>query len=239
MNQDVIAGLLGPWSAELGLGAILLRAALSVLFSAVIGCERSSKRHSAGLRTFILVSITGTAAMLTDRLLMELAGVPVPVLSAAAVIGMATISGNSILFSSKNQIKGLTTSAGLWCCGLIGMALGAGLYTLSLVLFLVLLCSMSGLPVLEKHLKDRSNHFEVHLELKNKGDLAEFVATIRALGIRIDDIESNPAYVGSGLSVFSVSFTVTSAELKQYKKHEEIIEALRTLEYVYSIEEMN
>lgn len=170
---------------------------------------------------------------------MELAGVPVPVLSAAAVIGMATISGNSILFSSKNQIKGLTTSAGLWCCGLIGMALGAGLYTLSLVLFLVLLCSMSGLPVLEKHLKDRSNHFEVHLELKNKGDLAEFVATIRALGIRIDDIESNPAYVGSGLSVFSVSFTVTSAELKQYKKHEEIIEALRSLEYVYYIEEMN
>ena len=239
MNQDVIAGLLGPWSAELGLGAILLRAALSVLFSAVIGCERSSKRHSAGLRTFILVSITGTAAMLTDRLLMELAGVAVPVLSAAAVIGMATISGNSILFSSKNQIKGLTTSAGLWCCGLIGMALGAGLYTLSLVLFLVLLCSMSGLPVLEKHLKDRSNHFEVHLELKNKGDLAEFVATIRALGIRIDDIESNPAYVGSGLSVFSVSFTVTSAELKQYKKHEEIIEALRSLEYVYYIEEMN
>ena len=239
MNQDVIAGLLGPWSAELGLGAILLRAALSVLFSAVIGCERSSKRHSAGLRTFILVSITGTAAMLTDRLLMELAGVPVPALSAAAVIGMATISGNSILFSSKNQIKGLTTSAGLWCCGLIGMALGAGLYTLSLVLFLVLLCSMSGLPVPEKHLKDRSNHFEVHLELKNKGDLAEFVATIRALGIRIDDIESNPAYVGSGLSVFSVSFTVTSAELKQYKKHEEIIEALRSLEYVYYIEEMN
>ena len=239
MQYDLIAGWLGPWSEALSLGSILLRAALSVLFSAVIGCERSSKRHSAGLRTFILVSITGTAAMLTDRLLMELAGVPVPVLSAAAVIGMATISGNSILFSSKNQIKGLTTSAGLWCCGLIGMALGAGLYTLSLVLFLVLLCSMSGLPVLEKHLKDRSNHFEVHLELKNKGDLAEFVATIRALGIRIDDIESNPAYVGSGLSVFSVSFTVTSAELKQYKKHEEIIEALRSLEYVYYIEEMN
>ena len=239
MKTDWIAGFLGTWSTELTLGAILLRLALSMALAAIIGCERSSKRHSAGLRTFILVSITGTAAMLTDRLLMELAGVPVPVLSAAAVIGMATISGNSILFSSKNQIKGLTTSAGLWCCGLIGMALGAGLYTLSLVLFLVLLCSMSGLPVLEKHLKDRSNHFEVHLELKNKGDLAEFVATIRALGIRIDDIESNPAYVGSGLSVFSVSFTVTSAELKQYKKHEEIIEALRSLEYVYYIEEMN
>ena len=238
MGHDLLANLLGAWSEELSLGAILLRVALSALFAAVIGCERSSKRHSAGLRTFILVSIAGVSAMLIDQWLMAFSGVKLPVLSAAAVVGMATISGNSILFSSRNQIKGLTTSVGLWCCGLLGLALGAGLYTPALVLFLVLLCSMSGLPVLEKHLKDRSNHFEVHLELKNKGDLADFVATIRALGIRIDDIESNPAYIGSGLSVFSVSFTVTSPELKQYKKHEEIIQALRSLEYVYHIEEM-
>ena len=235
MGHDLLANLLGAWSEELELGSILLRVALSVLFAAVIGCERSSKRHSAGLRTFILVSIAGVSAMLIDQWLMAFSGVKLPVLSAAAVVGMATISGNSILFSSRNQIKGLTTSAGLWCCGLLGLALGAGLYTPALVLFLVLLCSMSGLPVLEKHLKDRSNHFEVHLELKNKGDLADFVATIRALGIRIDDIESNPAYIGSGLSVFSVSFTVTSPELKQYKKHEEIIQALRSLDYVYYI----
>ena len=80
---------------------------------------------------------------------------------------------------------------------------------------------------------------EAVMELKNKGDLADFVATIRALGIRIDDIESNPAYLNSGLSVFTVSFTVSSAELKQYKKHGEIIEALRSLDYVYYIEEMN
>ncbi len=239
MGHDLLANLLGAWSEELGLGSILLRVALSALFAAVIGCERSSKRHSAGLRTFILVSIAGDSAMLIDQWLKAFSGVKLPVLSAAAVVGMATISGNSILFSSRNQIKGLTTSAGLWCCGLLGLALGAGLYTPALVLFLVLLCSMSGLPVLEKHLKDRSNHFEVHLELKNKGDLADFVATIRALGIRIDDIESNPAYLNSGLSVFSVSFTVDSPELKQYKKHTEIIEALRSLDYVYYFEEMN
>lgn len=238
MKYDILAELLGTWSQTLTLGAILLRVGLSVLFSAIIGCERSSKRHSAGLRTFILVSIAGVSAMLVDQQLMQ--GVAsFPVLSAAVMLGMATLSGNSVLFSSRNQIKGLTTSVGLWCCGILGVVLGAGLYTPAVVLFFVLLCSMSALPVLEKHLKDRSNHFEVHLELKNKGDLADFVATIRALGIRIDDIESNPAYIGSGLSVFSVSFTVTGAELKKYKKHEEIIEALRSLEYVYHIEEMN
>ena len=238
MKTDWIAGLLGPWSAELAPGSILLRLALSMALAAIIGCERSSKRHSAGLRTFILVSLAGTATMLIDQYLMELLPVTIPVL-AAAVIGLTTISANSILFSSKNQIKGLTTSVGLWCCGIVGLALGAGLYTLALVLFLALLCSMSGLPALETHLKDRSNHFEVHLELKNKLDLPGFVSTVRALGIRIDDIESNPAYLNSGLSVFTVSFTVSSAELKQYKKHGEIIEALRSLDYVYYIEEMN
>ena len=239
MKTDWIAALLGAWSAELTPGSILLRLALSMLLSAIIGCERSSKRHSAGLRTFILVSLAGTGVMLVDQFLMQALPVTVPLLSAAAIIGTATISGNSILFSSKNQIKGLTTSVGLWCCAVVGLALGAGLYTLALVLFFALLACMSGLPALESHLKDRSNHFEVHLELKNKSDLPDFVSTVRALGIRIDDIESNPAYLNSGLSVFTVSFTVDSAELKQYKKHGEIIEALKSLDYVYYIEEMN
>ena len=54
----------------------------------------------------------------------------------------------------------------------------------------------------------------------------------------IDDIESNPAYINSGLSVYYVSFTITKEELKKYKKHHEIIEALSTLEYVSHIEEM-
>ena len=239
MKTDWIAlRLLGQWSIELGLGSVLLRLALSLAFSAIIGCERSSKRHSAGLRTFILVSLAGTGTMLIDEYLMQQFGVPVPLLSAAAVIGTATISSNSILYSSKSQIKGLTTSVGLWCCGVLGMSVGAGFYTLSLMLFLSMLACMSGLPVLEKLLKDRSNHFEVHLELKNKGDLPDFVSTVRALGIRIDDIESNPAYLNSGISVFSVSFTVASKELKQYKKHEDIINALRSLVYVFHIEEM-
>lgn len=239
MKYDILAQWLGQWSQELTLGAILLRVGLSVVFSAIIGCERSSKRHSAGLRTFLLVSIAGAAVMLVDQWLGVYYGTQLPILSAAAILGMASISGNAILFSSRSQIKGLTTSAALWCCGIVGLVLGAGLYTLAVVLFAVLLWSLSSLPVLEKHLKDRSNHFEVHLELKNKGDLADFVATIRALGIRIDDIESNPAYIGSGLSVFSVSFTVAGEELKKYKKHADIIDALRSLEYVHYIEEMN
>lgn len=238
-GQDLFARILGEWSVSINAWSALFRIALSIALAAIIGCERSSKRHSAGLRTFILVSLACTVAMLVDLTLIQMGAAHFALLSAATVVGAAMISGNSILFNSKSQIRGLTTSAGLWTCGLLGLAAGAGFYTVTLIAFFALLASISLFPAFEKYLKDRSNHFEVHLELKNRSDLQDFVSTVRKLGIRIDDIESNPAYLNSGLSVFSVSLTILSGELKKYKTHAEIVEALRTLEYISYIEEMS
>lgn len=160
------------------------------------------------------------------------------VISAAVVLGIAIISTNSILFSSKSQIRGLTTATGLWSCSLLGLALGAGLYTLALLGFAAILACLSWLPAFETYLKDRSNHFELHLELKSKYNLQDFVTTIRRLGLKIDDIEANPAYLNSGLSVYTVAITISSQELKKYKTHKEIIEALRCLDYIYYIGEL-
>lgn len=237
MTQDYIAKLLGPWAAELNTGSVLLRIVLSVVLAAIIGCERSSKRHSAGLRTFIIISLSSATAAIAEQHLLSIGYVNAWI-SAAIIIGSAIISVYSILFSSKGHIKGLTTSAGLWACGIIGIAIGMGLYTAALTAYVALLCSLSFFPAIEKYLKDKSNHFEVHLELKSKSDLYNFTTTIRRLGMRIDDIELNPAYLNSGLSVYTVSFTISSQELKKYKKHSEIIEALRSLDYISYIEEM-
>lgn len=235
--QDAIVCVLGDWAGELNTGSIALRILLSLVLSSIIGCERSSKRHSAGLRTFMIVSLASTIAAMIEVYLFHF-GNTAPWISAAVIVGSASICGYSILFSSKGQIKGLTTSAALWACGIIGVAIGIGLYTVSLIAYAALLCSLSFFPTFEKYLKDRSNHFEVHLELKNKTDLRYFTMTIRRLGMRIDDIELNPAYLNSGLSVYTVSFTINSQELKKYKKHSEIIEALRSLEYISFIEEI-
>lgn len=157
--NDCIASLLGEWSTELNTGSVLLRIGLSVLLSAIIGFERSSKRHSAGLRTFIIVSLAATTAAMIELYLKT------SFVNAAVIIGIAMLSGYSIFFSSRGQIKGLTTSAGLWSCGIIGIAIGLGMYT--------------------------------------------------------------------------VSFTISSKELKKYKSHSQIIEALRSLDYISFIDEIN
>ena len=170
---------------------------------------------------------------------MEAFGCRIPVLSGAAVIAAALVSGNSILFSSRSQIKGLTTSAGLWACSILGFTVGAGLYTIGLIAYFALLCILACLPPFESYLKNRSNHFEIHLELKSSAYLRDFVTVSRRLGLRIDDIESNQAYVGSGLSVYTITITICSAELKKYKTHREIIEAIRSLDYIGYVEELN
>ena len=90
MNMnDPIASLLGGWSTELNLYSVLLRVAVSVVFAAIIGCERASKRHAAGQRTFILVSLASTVAMMLDK---SFAGTSMPLISAAAVIAIAIIN---------------------------------------------------------------------------------------------------------------------------------------------------
>ncbi len=235
---DPIANLLGEWASSISLGAICLRLFLSIFLSAILGCERASKRHSAGLRTFMVVSLASTLAGMLDVFVVESYGLTFSLVSAGVIIALASLSNNSIVYTSKNQIKGLTTAISLWTCGVIGLCIGIGFYTIAIIGFVVLLCSLSIFPKFEQYLKNRSNHFEIHLELDNKNNLPRFMTTIRELGLRIDDIELNPAYINSGLSVYTISLTVKSPELKKYKTHSEIIEAIKTLDYVKHIEEM-
>ena len=68
-TADPISKLLGEWSSQIDLWSIILRIVMSILFSAIIGWERSTKRHAAGLRTFMLVSLSSTMAILLDLFL--------------------------------------------------------------------------------------------------------------------------------------------------------------------------
>lgn len=238
MTNDVIANLLGDWSKEINIYSTLLKIVLAVFLSAIIGFERSSKRHAAGLRTFILVTLASTVAMVIEMYAFKNNIGTMLIVSAATIIAVAIISSNTILYSSRNQIKGLTTAVALWASGILGLLIGTGQYTIVLICFATYLIILSGFPSIEIYLKNRSNHFEIHLELKNSANLQDFITTIRDLGLKVDDIESNPAYISSGLSVYTISLSIVSKELKKYKTHKEIIEALKSIDYIYHIEEI-
>lgn len=235
--NDFFADLMGKWSKEVNIGSVAFKIALAVIFATVLGCERAKNRHAAGLRTFIVVSLASTVVAIADLFLIGVYNITFPFLSAATVIGIAVISSNTILFSSKNQLKGLTTSVGLWAVSIISVVLGLGLYTVALFAFLVLMLSLTVFTKLEQITKNKSNHFEVHLELKGRNLLQEFTATIRQFGLKIDNVEINPAYANTGLGVYTIALTVADKELKK-KTHKEIVKALSALDCVSYVEEI-
>ena len=237
MSNDIIAELFGEWSQNVNIGSSALKIILGIILSTILGSERARNRHAAGLRTFIVVTLASIMSGIADLYLIKNTGCTFPFIASATVIGISIISTNTILFSSKNQLQGLTTSVVLWAMSIIGVTLGIGLYATAIVGYLALIVSLLLFIKLEKQAKDNSAHFEIHLELKSRNLLQDFIETIRKFGLKIDDIEINPAYANTGLGVYSISLTVLDKDLKN-KTHKEICELLKSLECVNYLEEI-
>ena len=141
----------------IGYGNILLRLSLAIVAGGVIGYERETRRHPAGLRTHILVCVgAAIVALIECQLAAEImasSGRNVTMtlgrLSAQVVSGIGFLGAGTII-TTKRNIAGLTTAASLWSVACIGIAAGMGLYSLTLLgtgCTLVVLTLVKGLVV--------------------------------------------------------------------------------------------
>jgi putative Mg2+ transporter-C (MgtC) family protein len=58
------------------------------------------------------------------------------------VNGIGFLGAGSIIITSRNRIKGLTTAAGIWACACVGLSIGIGFYTASLIGFAIVFFSI-------------------------------------------------------------------------------------------------
>jgi putative Mg2+ transporter-C (MgtC) family protein len=109
------------------------RLALAVLFGAAVGFEREWRERPAGLRTHILICLAAaTFAILTIEIVhapmfgnsVELD--PIRVVEAVTA-GVAFLAAGVVIFT-RGEVHGLTTGAGMWLAGAIGIACGLGLW---------------------------------------------------------------------------------------------------------------
>ena len=114
----------------LELYAILFRTVAAVLCGALIGLERSYKNRPAGFRTHILVCLGACVASTTGLYLYVNQHLPTDIarIGAQVVTGLGFLGAGTIIVTKDESVKGLTTAAGLWTCGVIGLAIGAGFY---------------------------------------------------------------------------------------------------------------
>lgn len=120
---------------EMNTVSVMLRMLIAVLIGAVIGLERSAKNRPAGFRTHILVCLGAAVAAMTGLYIFLVLKLPTDVsrLGAQVISGLGFIGAGTIVVTKKMSIKGLTTAAGLWTTGIIGLAIGSGYFELGII----------------------------------------------------------------------------------------------------------
>lgn len=155
--MDLPADVAGVFHSEIGFGTMVVRLCVAALLGFVIGFDREYRQHPAGMRTHMLVSLaSATFAVLTFELIALTAsqgqGVQSdPVRAIGAVTAGVSFLAAGTIIQARGRIQGLTTGAGMWLAGAIGLACGIGAFgvaaaaTLLGVLILVLLGLVSPL----------------------------------------------------------------------------------------------
>ena len=112
---------------------ICFKLILSMLLGSIVGFERRRRGQTAGVRTFSLISLGSTLAMVLSIYVAEFYGDGDPTRMAAQVISGIGFLGAGAIIQMKGSVRGLTTAAGIWMVSTIGMAVGCGLYWIAVV----------------------------------------------------------------------------------------------------------
>jgi putative Mg2+ transporter-C (MgtC) family protein len=135
---------------------VLLRLAIALLLGALIGLERESNEHAAGLRTNALVCL-GCALFtiisaygFNDLLRLNNIQVDPGRIASYIVAGIGFLGGGAIyLGRDRQKVRGLTTAAAIWVVAAIGMACGIGLLWEAVVVTFFSLLILMGLRITE------------------------------------------------------------------------------------------
>ena len=122
-------------SLEVNLPNSIFRLIISMLLGMVVGAERKRKGQTAGIRTFALISMGACLAMLLSIYVpqeyMGLKNGDPGRIAAQVITGIGFLGGGAMI-QMRGTVKGLTTAAGIWITAIIGMAVGIGMYIISI-----------------------------------------------------------------------------------------------------------
>ena len=181
-------------------GAMLLRLLLSALLGGIVGMERGSGDRPEGFRTHILVCAGSALIMMVsmygfegfDKVPFEYpknrdsARIAAQVVSGIGFLGAGTILHEGI------TVRGLTTAASLWMISAIGLATGAGMYSISVVATIITFITLTAFHSVEKRFavaNSKSDRKYIRVVCANiPGRVADVAAFLDESGIRVKTI---------------------------------------------------
>ncbi len=176
----------GQFAAEeVNLVNSVFKLLLSMVLGAMVGLERRHKGQIAGMRTFALICMGATLAMLVSiyipmRLFNWTANGDPGRIAAQVISGIGFLGAGAII-QMKGSVRGLTTAAGMWMTASIGLAVGAGMYKVAVIAGVLIILVLTLLEICEKHLfKGREQkivRLKVNYIVKDASPFRQFFST--------------------------------------------------------------
>ena len=174
--------------------AVIVKLLTAFALGCIIGIERSYKNRPAGFRTHILVTVGATVASMAGLFMYinPIEGLrlraDVSRIGAAVVSGLGFLGAGTIIVTKSYSVKGLTTAAGLWTSGIIGLAVGAGFYegaVITAVLVLLAETLLGGLVSLIK----RDPEFRISVLFSHKPALDQVLRVCKNNRMAITNLQ--------------------------------------------------
>lgn len=171
---------------------IFLRIILACIFGGLIGFERESINRPAGFRTHILVCLGATIVMISNITLLykygNIASVD-PARYGAQVISGIGFLGAGTIIKEGFTVKGLTTAASLWAVACLGLALGAGHYTIAISATLLIFITLETFARFEYKLRRNKRQLVIYIHTANTpGQLGKIGTTIGSYNAKVKNI---------------------------------------------------
>ena len=221
---------------DISIPSVGIRLLLTFLCGALIGLEREFKRRPAGFRTHILICVGAAMTTMTGQYLFLSQGLFTDMarLGAQVIAGIGFIGAGTIIVTRRNQIKGLTTAAGLWTCAIVGLAIGAGFYEGGLIATALVLLSELVISNLEYTFMRRHPEINVYLEFRSRSVLETVFDGLKKDNVKVRNLEitrTKEKDVMNSSAIFTLRF-------QKAVPAEEVLASIRAVDGVYLAEEL-
>lgn len=160
---------------EVTVASSVFKLVLAMVLGSIIGYERKLKGQIAGVRTFSLICMGATLAMILSiyvpQVYLGLKNGDPSRIAAQVVSGIGFLGAGAII-QMKGSVRGLTTAAGIWMAAALGMAVGVGMYAVAVVATALILFILMQLERIEHRIKLGNESRIIRMEI------AEIIETV-------------------------------------------------------------
>ena len=224
---------------------VCLRLLFATVCGGIIGVERGRKNRPAGFRTYILVCVGAALTMILSAYIVAMDETWRAVaqnftktdfsrFGAQVINGIGFLGAGTIIITGKNQVKGMTTAAGLWASACMGLAIGAGFYMGALVGCILMILTVTAFAKIESFITSRSRNITIYIEFDTADNITDIVEKIKARGVRIFDVELMKANQGGT----KYSSAILVMRLPKKLSHTALVTEIAKVDSVRMIEEL-